>query len=201
MDLQGPAGGEVRGVIAFIGIGSNRGNPVDACREAVRHLSETPQVRLLRCSSLYRTEPVGPHDQPWFINAVAEIRTSLPPRRLFEALKEIERRMGRTEGPKWGPRIIDLDLLLYGQEVVAEGDLNIPHPELHRRRFVLVPLCELASYVIHPAFGVSVGGLMDRLTDPGSVELYSPVDAEAGKEGVISDRGTHICMTKEKDDN
>ncbi len=75
MDLQGPAGGDVRGVIAFIGIGSNSGNPADACREAVRQLSETPQVRLLRCSSLYRTEPVGPQDQPWFINAVAEIRT------------------------------------------------------------------------------------------------------------------------------
>lgn len=201
MDLQRPAGGAVRGVIAFIGIGSNRGNPVDACREAIRHLSETPEVRLLRCSSLYRTEPVGPHDQPWFINAVAEIRTSLPPRRLLEALKEIERRMGRTEGPKWGPRLIDLDLLLYGQEVVAEGDLNIPHPELHRRRFVLVPLCEIASYAIHPAFGVSVRGLMDRLTEPGSVELYSPADAEADNEGVISDRGTNICVTKGKNDN
>jgi 2-amino-4-hydroxy-6-hydroxymethyldihydropteridine diphosphokinase len=201
MDLQEPTDGEVRGVIAFIGIGSNRENPVDACREAVRHLSETPEVRLLRCSSLYRTEPVGPHDQPWFINAVAEIRTSLLPRRLFEALKEVERRMGRTEGPKWGPRLIDLDLLLYGQKVVAEGDLNIPHPELHRRRFVLVPFCELAPYAIHPAFGVSVRGLMDRLADPGVVEFYSPAVAEAHKEGVISDRGTNICVTKEKDDN
>jgi 2-amino-4-hydroxy-6-hydroxymethyldihydropteridine diphosphokinase len=201
MDLQGPVGGEVRGVIAFIGIGSNRGNPVDACREAIRHLSETPEVRLLRCSSLYRTEPVGPHDQPWFINAVAEIRTSLPARRLFEALKEIERRMGRTEGPKWGPRLIDLDLLLHGQEVVSEGDLNIPHPELHRRRFVLVPLCELASYAIHPAFGVSVGGLMDRLTDSGLVEIYSPVDAEADKESFLSEKGINISVLKGKNGN
>ena len=78
--------------------------------------------------------------------------------------------MGRTDGPRGGPRVIDLDLLLYGQEVVAEEDLAIPHPELHRRRFVLEPLCELASYVIHPAFGVSVRGLLDRLTDPGLVE-------------------------------
>jgi 2-amino-4-hydroxy-6-hydroxymethyldihydropteridine diphosphokinase len=192
MGLKGPARGDVRGVIAFIGIGSNRGNPVHACREAVRHLAEIPEVRVLRCSSLYRTEPVGPQDQPWFINAVAEIRTSLPPRRLFETVKEIERRMGRTEGPKWGPRLIDLDLLLYGQEVVSEGDLNIPHPEMHRRRFVLAPLCELASYAVHPAFGVSIRGLMDRLTDQGRVELNSPADAEAGKEAGVTDEETNF---------
>ena len=191
MGLKGPAREDVRGVIAFIGIGSNRGNPVRACREAVRHLSEKPEVRLLRCSSLYRTEPVGPQDQPWFINAVAEIRTSLPPRRLFETVKEIERRMGRTEGQKWGPRVIDLDILLYGQEVVSEGDLIIPHPEMHRRRFVLAPLCELASYAVHPAFGVSIRGLMDRLADQGQVERYSPWDREAGKEGGITDEETN----------
>ncbi len=86
--------------------------------------------------------------------------------------------MGRSEGAKWGPRIIDLDILLYGQEVIQEEGLVIPHPELHRRRFVLAPLCELASYLIHPVFGVSVRGLMDRLTDTGRVELYD--SAETG---------------------
>jgi 2-amino-4-hydroxy-6-hydroxymethyldihydropteridine diphosphokinase len=117
---------------------------------------------------------VGPQDQAWFINAVAEIRTVLKARELFEELKGIERLMGRTEGPKWGPRIIDLDILLYGQEVVQEEDLIIPHPELHKRRFVLTPLSELASYAIHPSFGVSVHGLMDRLKDPARVERYDP---------------------------
>jgi 2-amino-4-hydroxy-6-hydroxymethyldihydropteridine diphosphokinase len=192
MAFKGPVREDVRGVIAFIGIGSNRGNPVHACREAIRRLAEIPEVRLLGCSSLYRTEPFGPQDQPWFINAVAEIRTSLAPRRLFETVKEIERQMGRTEGPKWGPRLIDLDLLLYGQEVVSEGDLKIPHPEMHRRRFVLAPLCELASYAVHPAFGVSIRGLMDRLTDHGRVELYAPWDAEAGNEGGVIDRETNL---------
>ncbi|MHB9099368.1 MAG: 2-amino-4-hydroxy-6-hydroxymethyldihydropteridine diphosphokinase [Syntrophales bacterium] len=187
MELPWQAGGEIRGVVAFIGIGSNQGNPADACREGVRNLSEIPGVRLLRCSSLYRTEPVGPHEQPWFINAVAEIRTALSPRLLFYALKGIERRMGRTEGPKWGPRIIDLDLLLYGQEVVQERDLVIPHPELHRRRFVLVPLCELASYAIHPAFGVSAGGLLERLEDPCRVERNNPAVAEGGYKNGISE--------------
>ena len=82
--------------------------------------------------------------------------------------------MGRSAGTKWGPRVIDLDILLYGQEVVQEGGLVIPHQELHRRRFVLVPLWELAPYAIHPAFGISVRGLLDRLTDPARVELYDP---------------------------
>jgi 2-amino-4-hydroxy-6-hydroxymethyldihydropteridine diphosphokinase len=170
MGFQGPSGEEVRGIIAFIGIGSNLRDPAVQCRDAFRRIGAIPEIRLLRRSSLYRTEPVGFQDQAWFINAAAEIRTDLPPRKLFEALNEIERKMGRTDGPLWGPRVIDLDLLLYGQEVVAEEDLVIPHPELHRRRFVLEPLCELASYVIHPAFGVSVRGLLDRLTDPGLVE-------------------------------
>jgi 2-amino-4-hydroxy-6-hydroxymethyldihydropteridine diphosphokinase len=190
MEVRSPGGEGVQGIIAFIGIGSNRGKPADACRDAVRNLSETPGVRLLRVSSLYRTEPVGFRDQAWFINAVAEIRTLLPPRRLFEALRGIERRMGRTKGAKWGPRLIDLDLLLYGQEVVAEEDLIIPHPELHRRRFVLVPLCELASYVIHPAFGVSAHGLMNRLTDTGRVELYDPV-ADEGERGTTKPGSTY----------
>jgi 7,8-dihydro-6-hydroxymethylpterin-pyrophosphokinase len=113
-------------------------------------------------------------DQGWFINAVAEVRTDLSPLKFLEALKGIEGQMGRTEGPRWGPRVIDLDILLYGQEVVDQAGLKIPHPEMHRRRFVLAPLCELASYAVHPAFGVSARGLLDRLTDPGHVELYIP---------------------------
>lgn len=160
----------MREIVAFIGIGSNLRDPAGQCRDATRRIGAVPAIRLLRCSSLYRTEPVGFRDQAWFVNAVAEIRTGLRPRKLLDSLKEIEREMGRTEGPLWGPRVIDLDLLLYGQEVVTEEGLVVPHPELHRRRFVLEPLCELASYVIHPAFGISARGLRDRLTDPGFVE-------------------------------
>ena len=170
MGFREPSGEEVRGIIAFIGIGSNLRDPAVQCRDAVRRIGTIPEIRLLRRSSLYRTEPVGFQDQAWFINAVAEIRTGLRPRKLLDTLKEIEREMGRTDSPRGGPRVIDLDLLLYGQEVVAEEGLIIPHPEMHRRRFVLEPLCELASYMIHPAFGVSVRGLLDRLTDPGLVE-------------------------------
>jgi 2-amino-4-hydroxy-6-hydroxymethyldihydropteridine diphosphokinase len=177
MGFQGSSGKGIRGIVAFIGIGANLGDPAAQCRDAVRCVGATPGVCVLRCSSLYRTAPVGPEKQGWFINAAAEVRTDLTPAKLFEALKAIERQMGRTDGPRWGPRVIDLDILLYGQEVVDREGLKIPHPEMHRRRFVLEPLCELASYAIHPAFGVSARGLLDRLTDPGVVELYAPEDA------------------------
>ena len=179
MGVQGAFGNEIRRTIAFIGIGSNLEHPADHCREAIKRLASVQGISLLRSSSLYRTEPVGPPDQDWFINAVAEIRTTLAPRDLFTAVKEIERMMGRIEGVKWGPRIVDLDILFYGQEVVQEAGLTIPHPELHRRRFVLVPLSELSSYMIHPAFGVTVGGLLDRLEDKYRVEPYKT----AAKEG------------------
>ncbi len=175
MGSREAAGEGVQGVVAFIGVGSNQKDPANQCRDAVRRIGRVPEIRFLRRSSLYRTEPVGCPDQDWFVNAVVEIRTILRPRALLDTLKRIEREMGRIEGPRWGPRVIDLDILLYGQEVIAEEGLVIPHPEMHRRRFVLDPLCELASYAIHPAFGVSVSGLSDRLTDPARVERCGEV--------------------------
>ena len=136
-------------------------------------MSQAGCIKVLRQSSLYRTEPVGFEKQDWFINAVAEIRTVLTPHELLKATQAIEEKRGRVRGPRWGPRVIDLDILLYGQEVVEHDDLVIPHPELHRRRFILEPLCEIASYAIHPVFGVSIRGLMERLHDDSKVYLYS----------------------------
>jgi 2-amino-4-hydroxy-6-hydroxymethyldihydropteridine diphosphokinase len=148
-------------------------DPAARCREAISRLSQASGIKMLRQSSFYRTEPVGFEKQDWFINAVAEMRTALHPRELLKTLQRIEDTMGRIRGQKWGPRVIDLDILLYGQEVVKDEDLVIPHPELHKRRFVLQPLCEIASYVIHPVFGVSMHGLMERLDDESRVYLYS----------------------------
>jgi len=162
---------DVSGVICFIGVGSNLDNPAEQCLEAVRRLSSVSGIKVLRRSSLYRTEPIGFIEQDWFVNTVVEIRTVLPPRELLNALQRVEEGMGRTRGPKWGPRIIDLDILLYGQDVIQDGDLIVPHPMLHKRRFVLEPLCEIASYAIHPAFGVSIHGLMDRSNDESRVYL------------------------------
>ena len=169
--------GIAEGIVCFVGIGSNMDDPVSQSLKAFDHISATKGVKLLRKSSLYRTEPVGCPDQDWFINAVVEIRTALTAHELLKALQAIEKDMGRIRGVKWGPRIIDLDILLYGQDIIQEENLIIPHPELHKRRFVLAPLCEIASYVIHPAFGVSIRGLMDRLEDRGIVNIYRAMDS------------------------
>ena len=161
----------VSGVISFVGIGSNMCNPAQRCLEAIDRISSVGGVKVLHRSSLYRTEPVGFLEQEWFFNAVIEIRTGLTAHELARAMQAIEETMGRKRGPKWGPRVIDLDILLYGQDVIQDGDLVIPHPEFHKRRFVLVPLYEIASYVIHPTFGISIRGLMERLQDSSIVEL------------------------------
>jgi 2-amino-4-hydroxy-6-hydroxymethyldihydropteridine diphosphokinase len=131
----------------------------------MRRLAQAEGVRVLRKSSLYRTEPVGLEDQPWFVNCAVEIRTALRPRPLLEVLKGIESEMGRADSARWGPRVIDLDILLYGQELVSEEGLTIPHPEMHKRRFVLQPLFDIAPFEIHPVYGISIKGLLDRLDD------------------------------------
>jgi 2-amino-4-hydroxy-6-hydroxymethyldihydropteridine diphosphokinase len=173
----------LKGILAYIGIGSNMEDPLRQCKESVYKLSCVSGIALESISSFYKTEPVIDdqsirdhieelENQNWFINAVAEIRTTLLPRDLLRALQDIEKTMGRIHKIKGGPRIIDLDLLFYGQEILREADLIVPHPKMHQRRFVLEPLCEIASYVIHPAFGVSMLGLKSRLDDQNIVEIY-----------------------------
>jgi 2-amino-4-hydroxy-6-hydroxymethyldihydropteridine diphosphokinase len=166
------------GIISFVGIGSNMDDPAGQCLKAIDHISATDGVNFLRRSSLYKTEPFRSVDQDWFINTVAEIRTVLTAQELLKAFQGIENDMGRVRNEKWGPRVIDLDILLYGQEVIQDENLVIPHPELHRRRFVLVPLFEIASYVIHPAFGVSMQGLLNRLDDKGIVDINPNVGSQ-----------------------
>ncbi len=169
----------MEGILVYIGIGANMGDPLRQCEESIRKLAVMPGIALKRVSSFYETEPVidsGEHrkdleHQDWFINAVAEIRTTLLPHEVLETLQNIEMQMGRTREFKGAPRIIDLDLLLYGQDVISEGDLIVPHPLMHKRRFVLEPLCEMASYIIHPVFGVSMRGLKERLDDRKTVEI------------------------------
>ena len=160
----------MNGIICYIGIGSNLGNALKNCQHAVESLSLAKGIEITSVSSFYKTEPVGIENQNLFINAVVEIKTALSARNLFQNLQNIEKDMGRKREVKGGPRIIDLDLLFYGQEIIHDADLIVPHPEIHRRRFVLEPLCEIASYFIHPAFGVSMRGLKDRLNDNKIVE-------------------------------
>jgi len=139
---------------AFIGLGANLGDPEAQVRRAFSALAELPRTHLLAASSLYRSAPVGVVAQLDFINAVAEIETALGARALLDALLAEERRFGRTrEFPK-APRTLDLDLLLYGDLVIAEPGLIVPHPRMHERAFVLAPLAEIAPETLIPGKGL-----------------------------------------------
>lgn len=137
----------------YIGLGSNLGDREAQVRLALDDLARMPSSHLVRASSLYDSEPVGDVEQPNFLNAVAEVETELTARQLLWNLQLIERRLGRTRTRRWGPRTIDLDLLLYGRLILDEPELQVPHPELTRRAFVLVPLVELDPLLVHPVTG------------------------------------------------
>jgi 2-amino-4-hydroxy-6-hydroxymethyldihydropteridine diphosphokinase len=132
-------------VAAYVALGSNIGEPEGQVREALQELAELPASALLASSHLYRTAPVGPPGQPDYVNAVVALETRLSPRALLRELQAIELRHGRKrDGTRWGPRTLDLDILTYGDEQLDEAGLTIPHPELPRRAFVLVPLGDVA---------------------------------------------------------
>jgi len=147
----------------FVGLGSNLGERESLIRLALDDLARLPSTRVVRASSLYDTEPVGEVDQPNFLNAVVQLDTELTARRLLWNLQLIERRLGRTRTRHWGPRTIDLDLLLYGDLRIEEPDLRVPHPELTRRAFVLVPLVELDPMLVHPGTGETLLEHLSRL--------------------------------------
>jgi len=128
--------------LVYLGLGSNLGDRAGNLWDASRRVHELARTRIARLSPLYETEPIGPA-QNWFLNAVVELETSLPALDLLTELKRIENAMGRVPAERWGPRVIDLDILLYGDEHIATSELTVPHSELWNRRFVLIPLLDL----------------------------------------------------------
>jgi 2-amino-4-hydroxy-6-hydroxymethyldihydropteridine diphosphokinase len=150
-------------VIAYIGIGSNVGDRVANCRKAIELLAEAGRVVIV--SSLYRTEPVGYHEQEDFINAVAALETDRTPADLLRVCQTIEDRLGRKRGLRWGPRTVDLDILLYGSQVVSQPGLSIPHPRMAVRKFVLTPLVEIAPDAVDPQLHRTAAQLLDDLND------------------------------------
>ena len=141
--------------LAAIGLGANLGDAAATLREAIAELARLPDTELLRASRLYRTQAWGHTEQPDFINAVALVETAVPARELLDALLAIERDFGRVrvDGERWGPRTLDLDLLLFGDAVIDEPGLRVPHPHLHERAFALLPLVEIAPQLVIPGIG------------------------------------------------
>jgi 2-amino-4-hydroxy-6-hydroxymethyldihydropteridine diphosphokinase len=155
----------------YIGFGSNLGNPERQIEQALG-LLETCSVAIDDISSLYRTEPVDAPTDLWFLNGVARASTRLAPLDLLEALLTVEKEMGRQRIQRNDPRTIDLDLLLVGDLVMDEPGLTLPHPRFHLRRFVLVPLVEIAPHLVHPRLGVTAKELLSRCLDTSAVHHF-----------------------------
>ncbi len=154
-------------VRAYVGLGSNMGDREANMKRAIEELGRRERIVVVRVSSSVETDPVGgPEGQGKYLNAAAALYTTLPPRKLLEACMEVERALGRTRGSddvRWGPRTIDIDILLYGDEIVRERGLSIPHPRMHERVFVLRPLAEMAPDLRHPVHGQTMLELLKAL--------------------------------------
>ncbi|MCA9294978.1 MAG: 2-amino-4-hydroxy-6-hydroxymethyldihydropteridine diphosphokinase [Phycisphaerales bacterium] len=168
-----------RECIAYIALGANLGHPRGMFEDVVRALDAIPGVEVIARSRWHRTAPVGTLDQPDFLNGVVAVRTVLSPEQLWECLCALERRGGRRRSAKnrSGPRTLDLDLLMFGDQTIATDDLTVPHPRMHERAFVLVPLAEIAPFVRHPVLRRSIRELRDavlatpRKDEPNSVPM------------------------------
>ncbi len=158
--------------IAYIALGSNMGDKTATCRKAIGLLSRAGRVT--RVSSFYCTEPVGYAGQEDYVNAVVELETALSPLALLAACHVIEDELGRSRLVRWGPRTIDLDILLYGDRVVDDAELTIPHPLMATRGFVLIPLCEIAPQAVHPVLQKTVARLLQELRDTHRVTRCDP---------------------------
>lgn len=158
--------------IVHVGIGGNIGDVEKNISEAIKKIALLPGTKVAKVSSLYKTKPVGFKNQPFFINGALELETNQDPQAFLNALHEIEFNLGRNRSIKWGPRTIDLDILLFGEKIFDSPNFHVPHPRMHERAFVLIPLNEIAPTAIHVVFGKSIHRLLSEINAPHGVELW-----------------------------
>lgn len=184
----------VEQVTAFVALGTNLGDRATNIRAAIAQLHATPGVRVTRQSSLLENPAVGgPDDSPPFLNAMVAVETTLEPRALLNRLLEIERALGRDRREKWEPRVIDLDLILYGNQVIDSPTLRVPHPLMHERRFVLEPLAEIAPDAVQPVLRIDVQTMLERLVDSPQHQRAALIkEIEAAFDGMPRRDGTTL---------
>jgi len=158
------------GHIAYIGIGSNLGDKIHHCEKAISAILKIDHHKLLAKSSLFKTQPIGYTSQDWFVNGVIKIETDLEAPELLRTLKTIESQLGRIETFRWGPRTIDLDILFFDDIEIHTEDLQIPHPFIQNRQFVLIPLAEIDPTLVHPVLKKTVQELLNNLKEDQRVE-------------------------------
>jgi 2-amino-4-hydroxy-6-hydroxymethyldihydropteridine diphosphokinase len=160
---------EIKSEIVFLSLGSNVGDREKNLRDAIAALPELG-VQIKKVSSIYETEPLDLLEQPWFLNCVVEGETTVSPAALLRELRELEKRMGSKKPVARGPRLIDLDILVYGLQTINSPELQVPHPRMHLRRFVLAPLAEIARDLKHPSWRGNAAQLLDALKDKSAVK-------------------------------
>ena len=159
--------------LVYLSIGSNKGDKVKYIHQATSLIANCENVKLVRASTLYESEPWGEKNQPWFVNAALEVKTTLTPQEFLEKMQNIENTLGRTPSEKkWGEREIDIDIIFWGNEIINDDNLKVPHPYAHKRAFVLVPLLELIPDFIHKKKKKSILDIHSALDEPEDVYLY-----------------------------
>lgn len=154
---------------AYLGLGSNKGERISYIKKALSEIGKIENTRIVKSSSIYETEPWGVEDQDDYLNSAVELETSLDPENLLKELKNIERKTGRTGNKKWSEREIDIDLLFYGDEIIDNEFMNVPHSQIENRKFVLIPMNEIAPEFIHPVLKKSITDLLKESKDELSV--------------------------------
>ncbi len=161
--------------LVYLSIGSNKGDKVNYIHQATSLIANSENIKLVRASTLYESEPWGEKNQNWFVNAALEVKTTLSAQDFLKKMQEIEIKLGRTHDEntqKWGEREIDIDIIFWGNEIINDDNLKVPHPYAHKRAFVLVPLLELIPDYIHPVIKKSLLDIHSELAEPEDVYLY-----------------------------